>query len=178
MDVITRIKNSIRTVPNFPAEGIMFRDLTTLMKDSEAFSLSCDCLESAARDLLPFDKIAGIEARGFVFGSVLADRLGAGFVTVRKPGKLPAETVSVDYELEYGSDTVEVHRDAVVAGEKYLVVYDLLATGGTAEAVCRLIENNGGIMAGCLFLVELTELAGREKLEGRNVVSILGFEGK
>ena len=172
------IRESIRTIPDFPAPGIMFRDVTTLMKDKEAFGKSCECLLAWAKEFERIDYVAGIEARGFIYGSVLANGLGAGFIPVRKPGKLPAKVLSIDYQLEYGKDTVEVHVDAIEADAKYLVVDDLLATGGTAEASCRLIESGGGIVTGCLFLVELTDLNGRQKLKSRKVVSILQFEGE
>ena len=178
MDKCKQIKDSIRTIPDFPEKGILFRDVTTLMKDRKAFGLSCDCLLAAAKDLFPFDMIAGIESRGFIFGSILANKTDKGFVLVRKPGKLPARVLSVDYELEYGTDTVEVHVDAVEKDLVYLVVDDLLATGGTAEATCRLIEKGGGIVAGCLFLVELPDLGGRQKLHKSRVVSIVQFEGE
>lgn len=174
----TLIKKSIRTVPDFPAPGIMFRDVTTLMKDREAYRVSCKCMELSAKNFKTFDYVAGIESRGFIFGSVLADKLVKGFVPVRKPGKLPARVLSIDYELEYGRDTVEVHADAIDEGAGYLVVDDLLATGGTAEATCRLIEKGGGLVVGCLFLVELTDLGGRQKLMSRKVVSVVQFEGE
>ncbi len=178
MEPFQFIKNSIRSIPDFPAPGIMFRDLTTLMIDPVAFRMACECLEDASHSLGSFDLIAGIESRGFVFGGALASMLGKGLVPIRKPGKLPAEVLSEDYELEYGTDTMEVHRDAVKKGLVYLVLDDLLATGGTAEAACRLIEKGGGSVAGCLFLVELQDLKGREKLINRNVVSIVKFEGE
>lgn len=172
------IKDSIRTIPDFPSAGIMFRDVTTLMKNDRAFRIANDCLLEAAEDLGPFDYVAGIEARGFIFGSVLANKTGAGFVPVRKPGKLPADLISVEYELEYGKDRVEVHADAIIADSKYLLVDDLLATGGTAEAACSLIEQGGGSVVGCLFLVELPDLGGRNKLKQRKVISIVEFEGE
>ena len=173
-----QIKNSIRTIPDFPAEGILFRDVTTLMKDQESFRLSIEQMLHATRQFAAFEYVAGIEARGFIFGSIIANKLNAGFVPVRKPGKLPAEVLYLEYELEYGKDAVEVHVDAILKGKKYLVVDDLLATGGTSEAACRLIEKGGGIVVGCLFLVELTDLKGREKLKNRNVESIVEFEGE
>jgi adenine phosphoribosyltransferase len=178
MDKCKQLKDSIRTIPDFPVRGIMFRDVTTLMKDKKAFGLSCECLLAAVKDMLPFDLIAGIESRGFIYGSILANKTNTGFVPVRKPGKLPARVLSVDYELEYGTDSVEVHIDAIEKGIKYLVVDDLLATGGTAEATCKLIEKGGGTVVGCLFLVELPDLGGRQKLDQRKVVSIIEFEGE
>ena len=172
------IKGSIRTIPDYPKAGILFRDVTTLLKNPEAFRLACEELKSNIGKFSDFDFVAGIEARGFIFGSVLAYALGKGFVPVRKPGKLPAEIASLDYELEYGRDTVEVHVDAIIKGAGYLVVDDLLATGGTANASCKLIENSGGAVAGCLFVVELPDLNGRETLKNRKVYSILQFEGE
>jgi adenine phosphoribosyltransferase len=133
---------------------------------------------NAAKKFQQIDYVAGIEARGFIFGSVLANRLDKGFIPVRKPGKLPADVLSQEYELEYGRDSVEVHVDAILKGKKYLVVDDLLATGGTSEAACRLIENGGGVVVGCLFLIELTDLGGRQKLRNRRIESIVEFEGE
>ena len=172
------IKNAIRSIPDFPAPGILFRDVTTLVKDADAFHESCELMGKAVSEFSRTDYLAGIESRGFVFGSVLANNEGKGLVLVRKPGKLPAKVLSVEYELEYGKDTVEIHADAIIDGSNYLVVDDLLATGGTAEATCRLIEMGGGIVVGCLFLVELPDLKGREKLKNRKVVSIIQFEGE
>jgi len=172
-----QIKKSIRTIPDFPVSGIQFRDITTLMKDGDAFRDACECMVVEARKQFPFDFIAGIEARGFVFGAVLAEKLNVGFIPVRKPGKLPAEVIAVEYELEYGKDKVEVHKDAVRDGAVYVLVDDLLATGGTAEAACRLIEKGGGKVAACVFLIELPGLGGKEKLKNRKVISIIQFEG-
>ena len=172
----TLIKESIRAVPDFPSPGILFRDVTTLMKDSEAYRVSCECMELSAKDFEVFDYVVGIESRGFIFGSVLADKLVKGFVPVRKPGKLPARVLSMEYELEYGRDAIEVHVDAIEKGASYLIVDDLLATGGTAEASCKLIEKGGGVVVGCLFLIELPDLGGRQKLMNRKVVSIVQFE--
>ncbi len=172
------IRDSIRTVPDYPKKGILFRDITTLLKDEAAFRTACECLVLYSRGFRAFDFVAGIESRGFIFGSVLANLLGRGFVPIRKPGKLPAKVSSVDYELEYGKDTLEVHVDAIVEGAGYLVVDDLLATGGTANASCRLIEKCGGVVSGCLFVVELTDLEGRKMLKDRIVYSIVQFEGE
>ena len=172
------IKNAIRTIPGFPEPGILFRDVTTLMKDEKAFHLSVEMMMGKSAEFEEHTFIAGIEARGFVFGSILAEKTGKGFIPVRKPGKLPSEVLSLEYELEYGKDRIEVHKDAIVRGEGYLVVDDLLATGGTAEAACRLIEGGGGIVVGCLFLVELPDLKGRQKLVSRTVISIIEFEGR
>jgi len=171
------LKKSVRTIPDFPVSGIQFRDISTLMKDGAAFREACKCMVVETEKMFPFDYVVGIEARGFVFGAVLAEKLNVGFIPVRKPGKLPAEVISVEYELEYGKDRVEVHKDAIRDGAVYILVDDLLATGGTAEAACQLIEKGGGRVAACLFLIELPSLGGREKLRGREVVSIIEFEG-
>jgi adenine phosphoribosyltransferase len=172
------IRDSIRTIPGYPKQGILFRDITTLLKDPAAFRAACDGLVLLSSGFPEFDYVAGIESRGFIFGSALAQMLGKGFVPIRKPGKLPAKVSSVDYELEYGRDTLEVHLDAVVAGAGYLVLDDLLATGGTANASCLLIEKSGGIVSGCLFVVELANLEGRKMLKNRIVSSLVQFEGE
>lgn len=172
------IKDSIRTIPDYPKKGILFRDITTMLKDDVAFRTTCEFLVSLSGEFPKFDFVAGIESRGFIFGSVLANVLGKGFIPIRKPGKLPAEVNSVEYELEYGRDTVEVHVDAINEGATYIMLDDLLATGGTANASCQLIENCGGIVSGCLFVVELPDLGGRNKLNNRNVSSIVQFEGE
>ncbi len=148
------------------------------MKDARAFRAACDCLVLHSKKFPAFDFVAGIESRGFIFASVLAQMLGKGFIPIRKPGKLPAEVDSIDYELEYGKDTVEVHVDAIIDGSAYLVLDDLLATGGTADASCRLIEKCGGVVSGCLFVIELTDLRGRSMLKNRIISSIVQFEGE
>jgi adenine phosphoribosyltransferase len=172
------IKNSIRTIPDYPKKGIFFRDITTLLKDNVAFHTTNECLLIHSRKFPAFDFVVGIESRGFIFGSVLASSLGKGFVPVRKPGKLPAKVEFVNYELEYGTDTVEVHVDAIIKGAGYLVLDDLLATGGTANATCQLIEKCGGVVSGCLFVVELTDLEGKKALNNRLVSSLVQFEGE
>jgi adenine phosphoribosyltransferase len=175
---VTLIRDSIRTVPDYPKKGIMFRDITTLLKDATAFRASCEYLVLHSQRFPAFDFVAGIESRGFIFGSALAQMLGKGFVPIRKPGKLPAKVNSVDYELEYGKDTVEVHVDAILDGSAYLLLDDLLATGGTANASCKLIEKSGGVVSGCLFVIELVDLKGRKMLKNRIISSIVQFEGK
>lgn len=164
----------IRDIPDFPAEGILFRDITPLLNNPEAFSETIDMLYDAVSGM-QIDRIAGIESRGFIFGTPLALRLGVGFVPIRKPGKLPSETVSEEYDLEYGTNTIEMHTDAIQPGERVLIVDDLLATGGTAEAACTLIERVGGTVAGLVFVIELAFLKGRTKLDGRNVVSLVTY---
>ena len=178
MDRQSIIARAIRTVPDFPVDGILFRDVTTLVKDREAYGLSCELMQESVSEFGPVDYFAGIESRGFIYGSVLADRFNKGLVLIRKPGKLPARVLYADYKLEYGVDRIEVHADAVEEGKSYLVIDDLLATGGTAEATCRLIKSGGGRVAGCLFLIELPGLQGRKKLAGTKVVSIISFDGE
>lgn len=171
------IKSKIRTIPNFPKPGIMFRDITTLLKDAEGFATALKLLEYRYKDK-EIDLIAGIESRGFVIASALATRLGKGLVLVRKPGKLPGEKVKEEYDLEYGKDAVEIHRDAISPRQRVLLVDDLIATGGTATAACNLIEKLGGIIAECAFVVELPELNGRKKLEKWPVFKLVDFEGE
>ena len=169
------LKKLIREVPDFPKPGILFYDITTLLKDSAGLQALNDRFVERYAEERP-DIVVGIEARGFVFGPMLAARLERGFVPVRKPGKLPADTVEVSYDLEYGQDTLQVHRDAVEPGQRVLIVDDLLATGGTAAATCKLVEKLGGQVAGLAFVVELTFLNGRGKLPGYDVFSLLPYD--
>jgi adenine phosphoribosyltransferase len=171
------LKNYFRIVPDFPKKGINFIDITTLLKDKVTLNEALEQLYSKVSDL-KIDKVVAIESRGFIFGSLLAYKLNAGFVPVRKPGKLPAEKISESYSLEYGTDTLEIHKDAIEPGEKILIHDDLLATGGTVEAVCKMVEKLGGEISGILFLVELSFLNGREKLSKYNVHSIVKFESE
>jgi adenine phosphoribosyltransferase len=171
------LTNYIRNVPDFPKKGIMFRDITTLLKDKNAFKETGMRLFSIFSHL-PVNKVVGIESRGFIFGALLAEKFDAGFVPVRKPKKLPAETISESYALEYGTDSLEIHKDAIQPGEKVLVHDDLLATGGTAEAVVKMVEKLGGEVVGVLFLVELTFLKGREKLKNYNVESLVEYSSE
>ena len=162
------VKDYIRTIVDFPHEGIMFRDVTTLFADPRGFRMCIDqMLHPYAGQ--PIDKVVGLEARGFILGGAIAHQLGTGFIPVRKKGKLPGTTISQDYKLEYGEAIVEIHDDAIEAGERILVVDDLLATGGTAEAGIKLIERLGGDIVGCSFIVDLPELGGREKLQSMNM---------
>jgi adenine phosphoribosyltransferase len=172
------VKSKIRTVPNYPKQGIMFRDITTLLKDQEGFRATIDQLVSRYKDV-KIDKIAGIESRGFILGAPLAYALGKGFVPIRKKGKLPAETIGHDYELEYGTDRIEIHTDAIGKGEKVLLVDDLIATGGTAEAACKLIEKMGGKIVECCFIIDLPDIGGHARLEkhGHKVFALCEFEG-
>jgi len=163
----------IRNVPDFPIKGIQFKDITTLAKIHAPFKESCDKIIDQFKDK-GVTKIAAIEARGYVWGGVIAYQLGAGFVLIRKPGKLPAEILSETYELEYGTDTIEMHKDAIEKGENVLIFDDLLATGGTAKAACKLVEKAEGVVVGVAFVIELTgSLHGRDKLEGYNVLSLI-----
>ncbi len=171
------LKQTIRSIPGWPINGVIFRDLTSLMQNPEAFRESCDLLYLRYKDL-GIDKIVGIDARGFVFGSVLAYKLGIGFVPVRKKGKLPSKTLQETYTLEYGQDTLEIHEDAIVKGEKIVIVDDLIATGGTVGATVRLVEKLGGQLFECAFIVELPDLKGREKIPGIKVFSLTEFEGE
>jgi adenine phosphoribosyltransferase len=173
------IKDLIRTIPDHPKPGIKFRDITTLLLDPAGNRSTVTQLAE------PFgggqiQKVAGVEARGFIFGLAVAMELDVGFVPIRKPGKLPWETVGEDYELEYGTDRVEIHRDAIQAGERVLLVDDLIATGGTAAAAIRVIERVGGLVEACAFVIELPDLGGRSRVEadGRRILSICSFEGE
>lgn len=169
------LNDYIRDIPDFPKEGIIFKDISPLLGDAAALKASIDQLaEKLAGKQI--DAVAGVEARGFIFGPLLAQRLGVGFVPVRKPGKLPAETVSKSYDLEYGQATIEIHTDAIKPGARVLVVDDLLATGGTAVAACSLLEELGGEIVACGFVVELSFLPGRAALEGRDVVSLIQYD--
>ena len=173
------IRSLIRTIPDYPKPGIRFRDITTLLKDGAGFRQAIDELLQACAGL-PVDKVAGIESRGFIVATPLAYRLHAGFVPVRKKGKLPGATIGQDYALEYGADRVEMHVDAIAPGEAVLLVDDLIATGGTAQAACRLIEQAGGRVVRCCFVIELPELGGRAHLErlGYDVRALMAFEGR
>ena len=172
------IKSRIRTVPNYPKPNIQFRDITTLLKDPAGFRVTIDDLVRRYQDV-KIDKIAGIESRGFILGAPLAYALGKGFIPIRKKGKLPAETIGHDYELEYGTDRIEIHTDAVSKGEKILLVDDLIATGGTADAACKLIEKMGGKIVECCFIIDLPDIGGHARLEkhGHKVFALCEFEG-
>jgi adenine phosphoribosyltransferase len=169
------LSSTIRAVPNFPLEGILFYDITTLLKNPAALRETIDRLTQHYQDK-QIDLVAGMESRGFIFGVPLAYRLGVGFVPIRKPGKLPAEKISETYELEYGRNTLEIHLDAIEKGQKVLVVDDLLATGGTAKASCNLIEKLGGEVVSLAFIVELSFLRGREKLGGYDIFSAVQYD--
>ena len=169
------LKKLIREIPDFPKPGILFYDITTLLKDKKGFRASIDGLKNRYEGL-GVDVVIGIEARGFIFAPALAYALGAGFVPVRKPKKLPAEIASISYDLEYGSDSLEIHKDAILEGCRALIVDDLLATGGTARAVTDLVRQLGGTVVGAGFVIELTFLKGRQKLNGFDVFSLLQYD--
>jgi adenine phosphoribosyltransferase len=169
-----QLKQKIRNVPDFPKAGILFYDITTLLRDATGFRAAVDSL------VAPFkagsvDLVVGMESRGFIFGSVVADRLGAGFVPVRKVGKLPSKTRRATYALEYGTDSLEIHDDAVAQGQRVLIVDDLLATGGTAKATLDLVKGSGGVVVGLAFLIELIALDGRSRLTGENLHVVLKY---
>lgn len=172
------VKNYIRTIPNFPHAGIMFRDITTLFDDPDGFQLAIKQLVAPYLEQ-KIDKVAGLEARGFILGGAVAYHMGCGFVPIRKQGKLPRSVISQDYTLEYGQAVLELHEDAIEAGETVLVVDDLLATGGTAEAGVKLIERLGGDVTACAFVIDLPELGGAKKLQamGLPLHSLCSFEG-
>lgn len=172
---VENVKDKIREIPDFPKKGILFRDITTAIKDSETLHVIIDYLCDQFKDV-KVDYIAGIESRGFIFGMPMAYNMNAGFVPVRKPNKLPAETISQEYELEYGTDKIEIHKDAFGEGDNVLIIDDLLATGGTAEAACKLVKKSGANLVGVGFLIELEALKGREKLNDcGKIVSMLKY---
>jgi len=169
------LKESIRVIENFPKEGISFKDITTLISDGGALKESIDQFVMHLKDK-KIDLIVGPEARGFIFGVPVAYALGIGFIPVRKPGKLPGEVISVSYGLEYGEDELQIHKDAIKPGQRVAIVDDLLATGGTVEGVAKLIEQAGGVVASLDFLIELTELNGKDKLKGYDVLSLVKYD--
>ena len=173
------IKSKIRTIENYPIKGVMFRDITTLLKDPEGLRDSINKLVDRYKDL-HIDKIVAIESRGFIIGAPLAYLLNLGLVLIRKPGKLPAETIEQDYKLEYGTDRIEVHLDAIEKGEKVLIVDDLIATGGTAEAAVRLVQKMKGDIVECCFIIDLPDIGGSQRLEnmGQKVFTLCEFEGE
>ncbi|MBF0118548.1 MAG: adenine phosphoribosyltransferase [Desulfobacterales bacterium] len=170
------IKSKVRTVPNWPIPGVMFRDITTLLEDPSVFNEICSIFYNRYANS-NLNKIVAIDARGFLFGSVLSYKLGVGLVPVRKKGKLPYKTISAAYSLEYGEQVVEIHEGAITPGEKVVIIDDLIATGGTIEAAVKLIEMQGGVIQELAFVIELPDLKGREKLRGKKIFSIIEFEG-
>jgi adenine phosphoribosyltransferase len=170
------LEKTIRNIPDFPKKGILFRDVTTLIQNKTAFKKSVNLLAKKYK-AKGFDKVIGIEARGFIFGAAVAYKIGAGFVPVRKKGKLPFKTISTTYELEYGTDTLEIHQDAIIPGEKVLIIDDLLATGGTVKAAIELVRKLGGKVAGIGFVIELVDLHGKDKFKEYPVYSLVKFSG-
>lgn len=173
------IKSRIRTIPHFPRQGVMFRDITTLLKDQEGFTATITSFAERYRDA-PVDVVAGIEARGFILGAAVAFALGKGFVPIRKQGKLPGSTFAARYNLEYGVDSIEIHTDAIAAGQRVLLVDDLIATGGTALGAVELIERSGGVIHECCFIIDLPDLGGADKLRQRGLAlhALTSFEGE
>ena len=172
-----KLEEYVRSIPDFPEPGVIFRDVTSILQDADGLNLAIDSMQSYLKDM-DLDVIVGLESRGFMFGVPLAYNLHKAFVPVRKKGKLPCETISQTYDLEYGSEEIEIHKDAIRPGQKVAVVDDLIATGGTVEAAVKLIERLGGEIVKIVFLMELEGLNGREKLEGYNVDSVIRYEGK
>ncbi len=172
-----KLEDYIRSIPDFPEPGIIFRDITTVLQDADGLQLAIDTMQDCLKDV-EVDVIAGTESRGFIFGVPIAYNLHKPFVPVRKKGKLPCETVSCTYDLEYGSATIEMHKDSIKPGQKVALIDDLIATGGTIEAAIKLIEELGGEVVKIVFLMELAGLKGRERLKGYNVESVLCYEGK
>lgn len=172
-----KMEEYVRSIPDFPEKGIIFRDVTSVLQEPEGLKLAIDSMIGLL-DGVDFDVVAGTESRGFMFGMPIAYALGKAFVPIRKKGKLPCETVSAEYDLEYGSAVIELHKDALKPGQKVVLVDDLIATGGTIEAGIRLVEQLGGEVAKIIFLIELKGLNGREKLAGYNVASVISYEGK
>lgn len=171
------LKDYVRTIPNFPEEGVMFRDITTVLQDPEGLKLAIDGMQEKIENL-EFDVIVGAESRGFLFGMPIAYNLNKAFVPVRKKGKLPAETISESYNLEYGQATLEIHKDAIKPGQKVVIVDDLIATGGTLEAIIKLVERLGGEVVRICCLIDLPELGGKEKIKDYKVDTVIAFEGK
>lgn len=169
------LKSTIRVIEGYPIEGVSFKDITTLLKDKEAFNYSLDLLEEALEGL-EFDYIVGIESRGFIFGAPLADRLNKGFVPVRKPGKLPGEIEKISYDLEYGNNELEMHKDAIGKGDRVIIVDDLIATGGSAKAAAKLVEALGAEVTAFEFLIELEDLNGRDVLKDYKVISLVNYD--
>lgn len=172
-----KVEDFVKSIPDFPEPGIIFRDVTSVVQDPEGLALAVDGLADLLKDV-DFDVIAGPESRGFVFGMPVAYKLGKGFVMVRKKGKLPRETVSRSYSLEYGTAEIEIHKDAIQPGQRVVIIDDLIATGGSAEAACKLVEDLGGTVVKVIFLMELAGLKGRERLKDYDVGSVIVYEGK
>lgn len=174
---MNKLEDYVRSIPDFPEPGIIFRDVTSVLQDKDGLKLAIDQMQDLLKDK-DFDIIVGPESRGFIFGVPIAYNMNKAFVPVRKKGKLPCETISMDYELEYGKATIEIHKDAIKPGQKVVIVDDLIATGGTIEAITKLIETLGGEVVKIIFLMELKGLKGREKLTGYDVEAVIQYDGK
>ena len=172
-----KVEDYVRSIPDFPEPGIIFRDVTTILKDADGLHLAIDQILDMLRDV-DFDLVVGPESRGFIFGVPVAYAMHKGFIPIRKKGKLPCETISEEYDLEYGSAVIEMHKDAIHPGQKVVIVDDLIATGGTTEAIIKLVNQLGGEVVGIVFLIELAGLKGRERLEGQRVESVICYDGK
>jgi len=172
-----KLEEYVRSIPDFPEEGIIFRDITTVLQDRDGLKLSIEAMQDLLKDV-DFDVVVGPESRGFIFGVPIAYNLNKGFVPVRKKGKLPCETIEKEYALEYGTATIEMHKDSIKPGQKVVIIDDLIATGGTIEAIVELIEQLGGEVVKAIFLMELEGLNGREKLKGYDVDAVIKYEGK
>lgn len=172
-----KLEDYVRNIPDFPEKGIIFRDITTVLKEPDGFNLAIDSMEEKLKDI-DFDLVLGAESRGFIFGAPIAYNLNKGFIPVRKKGKLPAETIEEDYDLEYGKATLEIHKDSIKPGQKVVIIDDLIATGGTLQAIIKLVERLGGEVSKIVCLIELPELKGKENLKGYDVETIISFLGK
>ena len=172
-----KVEDYVRSIPDFPEEGIIFRDVTSILEDAEGLHLAIDLMEEKIKDV-DFDVVVGPESRGFIFGVPLAYNLKKAFIPVRKKGKLPCETVEIEYDLEYGSAVIEMHKDSIKPGQKVVIIDDLMATGGTIEAIVKLVEQLGGEVVKIVFLMELEGLMGRKKLEGYDVETVIAYPGK
>ena len=172
-----KLEDYVRSIPDFPEEGIIFRDVTSVLQDADGFALAIDTMQDLVKDM-EYDVVVGAESRGFIFGAPIAYNNHKPFVLIRKKGKLPCETISEEYELEYGTATIEIHKDAIKPGQKVLLVDDLIATGGTTEAMAKLVERLGAEVAGMVFMIELAGLNGRERLKKYRIESAIIYEGK
>ena len=172
-----KLEDYVRNIPDFPETGIIFRDITTVLKEPDGFNLAIDSMQEKLKDI-DFDLVLGAESRGFIFGAPIAYNLNKGFIPVRKKGKLPAETIEEDYDLEYGKATLEIHKDSIKPGQKVVIIDDLIATGGTLQAIIKLVERLGGEVSKIVCLIELPELKGKENLKGYDVETIISFLGK
>ena len=172
-----KIEEYIRSIPNFPEEGIIFRDITSVLEDADGLHLAIDSMQAMLKDV-EYDLLLGPESRGFIFGVPIAYNMYKPFIPVRKKGKLPCETISTEYDLEYGTATIEMHKDAIKPGQRVVIIDDLIATGGTIEAIIKLVEKLGGVVVKAVFLIELEGLNGRDKLEGYEVDSVIKYPGK